>query len=678
METMLKSSAVNRLRPVREWCAVFRLVAACMLATVIAWGPAKAGAEEPVVLVRGGVAMQPILVGESRDAAERLRDFIARISGAEMAIEDADPQTSGVYVGLRKDFPWIAFPDIGDLGPEGYLIRSADQNLFLIGDQPMGVEIAVTTFQRKLGLRQFFPGDTWRVEPSMASIAGNWHATGRPDYHSQRRLWYGFGAYPPGRADLAVWNRKNRMGGPEPVSIGHTWYGIPRTDEFFEEHPEWFALVERDGEMQRRRSKPCYRHPDVIEHIVQYTVNAARAGRRSVSLSPPDGLGYCECDRCHEVFQGGEPERAHGTLFAVRPDGLKVNIVSETLFAVVNRAAEAVAEEFPDFIIGCYAYSAYSHPTSFDLHPMVYIQTTTAYRRTPLTLEEQLVQWGKRARQVGIREYWSVYQWDWDNPDPGKMRPDRQARDLRFYHDNNVVAMNAEASNNWGPRGLGYYLAAQLLWDLDADIQALLEDFYHAAFGAAAPAMERYYARWYGPSVVVGLDERSAVIAARSAATDDAEVQETDELTDHAPVFRHQDREGTRRTLAATFADLDDAVRLSDGDPAARGRVDHLRFYTYYLYLRWRVWEAVAAGDEAAILAAIEAETRFGGRLTNTHVIHARPLIGKAFHRRFRGQMNLLQDIPEAQTWGEGWRSVGEAPSPETFEELWSQARAEL
>ncbi len=653
-----------------------------LMAGIIAAGAAVLRAAEPetqpVTLVRESVAVRPIVAGESKEHAERLQVYIARVSGAEMEIVDGDPETSGVYVGLRRDFPWLNSADIDDLGPEGYLIRTQDQNLFLLGDQPAGVAHAVTTFQQLLGHRQFFPGTVWEVVPRMETITGVWHDSGQPDYSSQRRLWYGFGAYGPGRTDLAVWNRKNRMGGPEPVSIGHTWYGINRSDEFFEANPEWFALVERDGELQRRRSKPCYSHPQVIEQIERYTLNAARDGRRSVSLSPPDGLGYCECDKCREVFDGGEPERAHGTIFATRPDGVTVNIVSETLFAAVNRAAETVAAEFPGFIIGCYAYSAYSHPTSFDLHPKVYIQTTTAYRRTPLTLEEQLVQWGQRAQQVGIREYWSVYQWDWDNPDPGKMRPDRQLRDLRFYHDNNVVAMNAEASNNWGPRGLGYYVAAQLLWDLDADVEALLEDFYRSAFGVAAPAMERYYARWYGPSVVVGLDERSELIARLSAAAKDGDVAETDELTDSAPVYKHGDRQGTRRTLAATFADLDDAVRLTAGDPAARGRVDHLRFYAYYLYLRWKVWEAVADKNDAAIVAAVEQETRFGGRLTHTHMIHARPLLGKAFHRRFRGQMNLLDDIPEAQTWGEGWRSIGEIPSAQEFEELWSEARAGL
>ena len=34
------------------------------------------------------------------------------------------------------------------------------------------------------------------------------------------------------------------------------------------------------------------------------------------------------------------------------------------------------------------------------------------FRRTPLTMDEQLRQFGQKTKQVGIREYYSVYQWD--------------------------------------------------------------------------------------------------------------------------------------------------------------------------------------------------------------------------------------------------------------------------
>ena len=64
------------------------------------------------------------------------------------------------------------------------------------------------------------------------------------------------------------------------------------------------------------------------------------------SLSPPDGLGYCECERCRAVAQGGKTFQKHGTTFATRPDGVEVSITSETLFGFVNQVATAVAAKF--------------------------------------------------------------------------------------------------------------------------------------------------------------------------------------------------------------------------------------------------------------------------------------------------------------------------------------------
>ena len=110
-------------------------------------------------------------------------------------------------------------------------------------------------------------------------------------------------------------------------------------------------------------------------------------GAKMISLTPADGLGYCECPLCHKWAQGGEIFWDKGSQFAKRPDGTLVCITSESLFHCINTAAKALAAKFPGVLIGTYAYSAYSHPPSFPVEPNVFIQTTTAYRRTPMSLQ---------------------------------------------------------------------------------------------------------------------------------------------------------------------------------------------------------------------------------------------------------------------------------------------------
>ncbi|MEK6236683.1 MAG: DUF4838 domain-containing protein, partial [Planctomycetales bacterium] len=441
------------------------------------------------------------------------------------------------------------------------------------------------------------------------------------------------------RGDWEEWNLHNRMGGKMEIRIGHTWHGL-KPDVDFEKHPEWFALVKG----KRQPTKPCYRHPETLKRAIQFTLEAAKKTERGmISMTPPDGLGYCECQRCREVFQGAKPYPAHGSLFARRGDGTVVNITSETLFAFVNQVADAAAKQSSDAMIGCYAYSAYSHPPSFKLRPNVYLQTTAAYRRTPLTMEEQIRAFGEKTEQVGVREYYSVFQWDWDYPSQGKLDPHQLQEQLRFYHREGITAVNAEASNNWAARGLGYYIASRLLWDVDADLDAILQDFYDQAFGPAAKPMRRYYERWHG--------ENPAALRVKNG---------------------HDEA-----VLKAMFRDLDEAASLTENAPDCRERVDHLRMYWHYLFLRRRLELAEKNGDEQTILQAIQAETVFGGRLTYANLVHSRALIGKAFPRRFRKHAALLEKTPDAQSGGP-WRKIGEPPSREELDRLWRRDKIEL
>lgn len=623
-----------------------RIGALFLVLASVARGEPEDGA---VTIARDGKPAMALFAGSVSAPIQELRRVLKEISGADLVPAKAEKGAPGIYVGLTSDFPEVPIEKADELGHEGFILRSDGKSLYLLAPEAPGVGHAVTTFLHRLGCRWFFPGKTWEVLPKASTIAGSWNERQVPSFGMERMIWHGFGDYKPCHEDFTAWERHNRMGGPMPVSIGHTWGGLDREKDF-KEHPEWFALV--GG--QRKASKPCYSHPEVLERAIAHAMKEAAAGKAMISMSPPDGLGYCECEKCAAVFQGGAPFQAHGTTFAKRPDGVTVNITSETLFRLVSDVARAVAEKYPKTLVGCYAYSAYSHPPSFKLHPNVFLQTTTAYRRTPLSLEEQLKAFGETTSQVGIREYYSVYQWDWDGPHPGALEPGRLQKTLRMFRKDNVTSVNAEASNNWGPRGLGYYVASQLLWDVNGDVRAIVRDFFEKAFGPAAGAMERYYTRWYGSGVAT---------QEGTPATEEGEKKQ-------AAV--------TRDDLQAAFRDLDEAAKLTKDLPGPRERVDHLRLYAHYLLLRQKVDDADKAKNEKAIVDAIREETVFGGRLTKTNMIHSRPLLGKAFLRRFKKFDKLLAGIPEAQHDGKGWRQVGEPPGAEELGRLWSEDKAAL
>jgi hypothetical protein len=607
-----------------------------------------------VVVAEAGRPRLTIVMGSIKDGVEELQGALRRMSGAELAISVKPSGAGSLFVGLAADFPALKIDRPDELGPEGFVLKTDGGNVWLIGNKPLGVQHAITTFLHRLGCRWFFPGAVWEVIPQRKRIEVRLDERQAPSYSLGRHIHYGFGAFPPCARDLKDWNRHNRMGGPIPVGMGHTWFGLDRVKDFAA-HPEWFALVAG----KRKASKPCYSHPDVIKQGIRHAQEMAAGGAGLVSLSPPDGLGFCECDRCRAVCKGGKTYQKHLSTFARRPDGVEVSVASETVFGFVNAVAEAVASKHPDTYVGCMAYSAYAHPPSFKLHPKVLVQVTTAYRRTDLTLEQQLATLRDRGCQAGLREYFSVYQWDWDaKPPEGRLTPAKMPAAFRNYHDNGVRCINAEASNNWGPRGLSYYLASCLMWSTKSDVAALLRDFYATAFGPAADAMQSFYRHWYGPLALGGSEAAGSETGERA-----------EELV-------------PRDKLREMFKDLDEAVRRTKDRPDCRARVDHLRMYLHYLVLRQQTTAAGAGKDPAAnrkaILDAVRAETQFAGQLTYTNMIHSRPMLGKAFLRRFKKFAALLEEVPEAKKQNAGWRALGRPPTSAELDELWAADRAFL
>ncbi len=112
------------------------------------------------------------------------------------------------------------------------------------------------------------------------------------------------------------------MGAPVPAGawvksavFGHSWEAAfdLRKGETFAQHPDWFALVND----QRRPPQMCTTNPEVIARMVDYVL---RGKEDIMNISPSDGGGFCECDRCRalDVPRVLGYDNKHGA--AQRPD----------------------------------------------------------------------------------------------------------------------------------------------------------------------------------------------------------------------------------------------------------------------------------------------------------------------------------------------------------------------
>lgn len=524
-------------------------------------------AAAPTQFARDGAALQPVSISSQtsprvQQAARNLAEMLGKITGAPFTVVTNDGRR-GLAVGRPADFPTLSLPLKSDPKDpalrEDYLLRSHPDGLWLIGNTDLAVEHAVWDFLHRLGYRQFFPGKHWEIIPRVPNAALALDTLEHPAYYG-RRIWYGFGPWDYAAEPYADWCAKNRATSGIVLNSGHAYDGIlNRNHVEFHAHPEYLGLVQ--GE--RRSSKFCISNPALRQLIVadvlaQFTKNPAAD---SVSLDPSDGGGWCECAPCQTL--GSVTDRA---------------------LTLANEAAAAVTAKFGDKFIGIYAYNQHSPPPNLPAHPRVVVSIATAFITGGFTVDQLIDGWQQRAKTLGIREYYSVNTWDRDLPGAARGgRLDYLTNSIPHFHARGARFLSAESSDNWGPNGLGYYLAARLLWDVREATRsdAIVADFLDRSFGPARAPMATFY--------------ELLTATKRPPLSDDL--------------------------LGRMYRALAQA-RQATTDPAINGRLDDLTLYTRYVEL----WLDYSTASGLPRQVAFEALIRHAYRMRTTMMIHTKAL----------------------------------------------------
>jgi len=519
---------------------------------------------DDLVLVDGGRPAAAIVAAEEdAAAAEELQTYLRKMSGAEVAIVATAPEGARIVLGGLE----------GDVGLDGYAIRRNGPALHLAGATPAGTLNAVYRFLDGLGVRWYIPGEVGEVVPERATIAvGDLDEVSQPDY-LHRMIWpslAGRGMSAQDRAEWSQWARRNLYGGV-PVHVGHNFRGIASADEYFEQHPDWFAL--RDGERDRS-GQLCTSNPQVIEH----TVAVARRwfdenlGQTMFSLSPDDHARFCHCPDCEAL----DPPEYRGL------DTGK----GRRLLVFANEVAERLQETHPGKNVAFYAYwGAVEAPGDIEAHPNVIVFFTPIGMAFNYPLQDSRSPtnrvhdgwyhgWDSVAHQMGIRHYYNFSSVLWI---PWRVLTD----ELRYEFERDAMYMNAELWSDAEGSALSYWILARVLWDVDADIDALFDDYVTGLYGVAAEPMRRYYARLtdafsYGPEEL--LWPRS--------------------LERQRPYLRML----TPEVLSACHADLREARALARSDDVLTARVRISQAWLGYMSA-WRRFAALQLGVEEGTVA---------------------------------------------------------------------------
>lgn len=436
------------------------LAVACLAA-----GPA------PAVRLSGlPVVVAPTASPAVKQQAQTLATYLGKITGQNVPVQTGDGR-SGIAVGLASDFPAAGMnPPSDPLKREDYVLSTHPGGLYCVGASELGLQRAVWDLLYRAGYRQFFPGPDWEVIPRTPDLTLSLDLRAHPDYVA-REIWYGWGEADWAKAPARDWRLKNRMGSAVELETGHAYEEIlARNQKEFQQHPEYLALI--GG--RRTGDKFCISNPGLRKLVVADRLRWLKEhpNARCVSVEPSDGGDWCQCEPCSRL--GSPSDRA------------------------VLLANEVIAALPPDIYAGMYAYNEHSPPpTRVKVSPRLIVSVATSFVKGGYTPEQLMQGWRAAGAQLlGVREYYSVIAWDKDLPGAAEVANlDYLKSTLPKFNKLGVRFFNSEAGDNWGPYGLGYYLASRALWDTkDAQrFPELTDDFLTRAFGPAKAPMAKFY-----------------------------------------------------------------------------------------------------------------------------------------------------------------------------------------
>lgn len=368
------------------------------------------------------------------------------------------------------------------LHPDGFEIRRDANAVVITGATPRAVYYGATWFlQHYLGVMWLFEGELGLSLPD----APEWRLPKEPQRinpsFTDRYLWH--------YKEHATWARNNRLGGHH--TYQHALNRLINRD-LQAASPHWIAYVygrylTYSG---HRGAQPHLLAEGFAEFIASHVQSqfAQAPERRSVSIATLDSMTF---DQRPESLSWVSPYN----YFRGRP------IYSNLVFAYSNAVAEIVFgavpyEPDPERVITQLAYYWAEAVPDVKLHPRV-MPWLTSDRAQWFDAE-----W--KARDKALMQRWTlsgaarVGTWDYYEGRPyliPRHYPGIIAESLRFLHDEGVHSFMAEGRPAIGFDEPKRWLAAQLLWDIDQDPEALQDSYFTRCYGKAAEPMRAFFDR---------------------------------------------------------------------------------------------------------------------------------------------------------------------------------------
>lgn len=456
--------------------------------------------ETPLYIVRDSRSDWSIVLPPDADvcvqtAAKELQTYIAACCGVTLPTETGEATAHSIALEVEPTGVQTARVGFSIHDEESFRLLADGERLRIIGTGSRGTLYGVyTLLESYLGVRWFTPD--LEVTPQSADfiVDAQLDRTVKPSFSVRRNDPSGTNDAHRARSRMNVsfWREAEEYGGALTYVLWDVTLDTLVPDALYETHPEFFALLP-DG--TRSTDHVCLSHTDVLPIAAENARKAILADKRGakyIHIGQKDNENYCRCAQCEATYA-------------------KYGSVSAPTILFTNAFADALDDEFPDFMFTFYAYQETSRPPA-DLslrcrdnvapvlcglhkacrcHPLTECGAQDGaetfdnlYVPQPPTVAQDFANWVKVADTTYIYDYTINFL----NTAQFFCNLETMQSTMEYMHDLGITGYiyNCGDGHEAAFNELRNYLLSRLQWDVHCDVSHCMNEFLAAYYGEQA------------------------------------------------------------------------------------------------------------------------------------------------------------------------------------------------
>lgn len=460
------------------------------------------------------IVVSPEAGNRTQLAVSELISFFRQACYAELEVESEMPRysDSACYISIgENDFSADAGLDYDEaqLKKDGYHIRTKGNSIFVVGGGDSGNLYGVYELLNILFGLEFYSNDEIYFETRLQVYVPELNYTDNPDFDLRV-------VYTGSMINDRQYQQYTRTGAWEDcwTSVGgaHTSFKLlgtstSKVEQFRKTHPDWFARsLAEDGTVAKYYNQLCYTNPEVIEALTQAVIEQVDAwpDRENVMVGVEDNRYYCQCEDCKAMMQ-----QYNGC-------------ASASVIKCVNQIAAAVEEHLrqseQDRTVNVVMFAYYGYldaPVKENddgsyspIDESVMLADNVCVMIAPIDTDYAHSYWETDYNSSERRSFrqWSalaqsMYLWTYSTNFSYMLVPydafNSMQENFQFWKEYNVNYVYAQGQygnmNATGFINLQTFLQSKLMWDVDADVDALTDGYFEHYFKEAGTAMRQYY-----------------------------------------------------------------------------------------------------------------------------------------------------------------------------------------